>query len=256
MTRRERLERRQERREEWANKAHAASSAASKGAREAVAGIPFGQPILVGHHSEGRHRAALKRSDSRMSRAVERDDMARKHEYKADGIQRQLDHSIFSDDDNAEEALLSRIAEREAEAQRIKAYNKTCRVAAKRGEKHGDLSLLDENQRTILTRLFQVCPYQLRSGGSFPAYELANLRGQITRDKKRLEAVKAQSQRTEAAEEATDGFVIQGEKWVSITFAEKPEREILTALKAAGFRWGGGCWSGEREKIPAELATT
>jgi hypothetical protein len=33
--------------------------------------IPMGQPILVGHHSEGRHRNLLKRSDNAMRRGVE-----------------------------------------------------------------------------------------------------------------------------------------------------------------------------------------
>lgn len=37
----------------------------------AVEGIPMGQPILVGHHSEKRHRAALNRYHSNMSKSVE-----------------------------------------------------------------------------------------------------------------------------------------------------------------------------------------
>lgn len=36
-----------------------------------VKNIPFGQPILVGHHSEGVHRKAIKRSQQNMDRAVE-----------------------------------------------------------------------------------------------------------------------------------------------------------------------------------------
>jgi hypothetical protein len=40
-------------------------------AHAATAQIPFGQPILVGHHSERRHRAAIARSDSAMRRSIE-----------------------------------------------------------------------------------------------------------------------------------------------------------------------------------------
>jgi hypothetical protein len=40
---------------------------------------------------------------------------------------------------------------------------------------------------------------------------------------------------------------------VRITFAEKPERAVLDALKAAGFRWGNGSWVGRRDAIPAEV---
>jgi hypothetical protein len=36
-----------------------------------------------------------------------------------------------------------------------------------------------------------------------------------------------------------------------VNFADKPDREILNALKAAGFRWGNGCWSGKTENVPA-----
>ena len=39
--------------------------------RQAVAGIPFGQPILVGHHSERRHRRDVERSHVAMGRSVE-----------------------------------------------------------------------------------------------------------------------------------------------------------------------------------------
>ena len=38
-----------------------------------------------------------------------------------------------------------------------------------------------------------------------------------------------------------------------VTFAEKPDREILDALRAAGFGWGGGSWCGKRENLPAEV---
>ena len=37
---------------------------------------------------------------------------------------------------------------------------------------------------------------------------------------------------------------------LSITFAEKPEREVLNALRGAGFYWHGGCWHGKAEAVP------
>ena len=62
MTRRERLERKAEKRHEWAvSRTGKASAEWEKGdLREEKSGIPFGQPILVGHHSEGMHRGAIK----------------------------------------------------------------------------------------------------------------------------------------------------------------------------------------------------
>jgi len=45
--------------------------------------IPFGQPILVGHHSEGRHRADIKRIENGMRNAVKNWDTADYWERRA-----------------------------------------------------------------------------------------------------------------------------------------------------------------------------
>jgi hypothetical protein len=185
MSTRDRLEARADRRDNWATKATAASDAALAAAHRATDMIPFGQPILCGHHSEGMHRAAIRRSDSAMSKAVERGQMAVHHEQCADGIRKALDRSIFTDDDNAIDALRERIAGREAECERIKAYNQSCRQR----KAAGDMSLLDEAQRKNLVQIARVCAYQLGKYGEYPAYALTNLRGCISNDKKRLAAI-------------------------------------------------------------------
>lgn len=56
---------------ERAEKHATAASAAYQRSHEAVAMIPLGQPVLVGHHSERGHRAALDRSHRAMSKSVE-----------------------------------------------------------------------------------------------------------------------------------------------------------------------------------------
>jgi uncharacterized protein YidB (DUF937 family) len=50
--------------------------------------------------------------------------------------------------------------------------------------------------------------------------------------------------------EASGGVVVEGKDWVTVTFAEKPDRDILDSLKAAGFRWAKGSWRGRRENLP------
>ena len=61
--------------------------------------------------------------------------------------------------------------------------------------------------------------------------------------------------KTAAAEAAPSGVVIEGTgEWVRVTFAEKPAREVLDALRATGFRWDGGSWVGERSKLPEAIA--
>ena len=56
--------------------------------------------------------------------------------------------------------------------------------------------------------------------------------------------------RAAAAEEAGGVRVESANGYVSVTFAEKPSREVINALKASGYRWSGGSWHGQ-EPVPA-----
>ena len=76
--------RRAERRREWAEKAEARSSLYFEKSQSAVAGIVPGQPILVGHHSEKAHRAAIDKSWAAMGHSVEESKKAENHLDKAD----------------------------------------------------------------------------------------------------------------------------------------------------------------------------
>lgn len=67
-----------------ADKASEKSDMYFQKSQDAVAGIPFGQPILVGHHSEGRHRADIRRSDNAMRHSVEEADKAKEYNGKAE----------------------------------------------------------------------------------------------------------------------------------------------------------------------------
>ena len=69
----ERAERRADRREECAERRETEAAVRfDKGdLREEKSGIPFGQPILVGHHSEGRHRRTIERAHSHTRKAIE-----------------------------------------------------------------------------------------------------------------------------------------------------------------------------------------
>jgi hypothetical protein len=167
MTTREKRERRAERRRGWAEGREAKAEIASKAAHDATAGIPFGQPILVGHHSEGMHRRAVERGQRQASKVVEHSDMARRHRQAAETIEAQLDASIYDDDHDAIQRLRARIEQREAKRAEMKATNTAFR------KQHGaELKAMTSYQRS------QAVPY--------PGWELSNLGGCISRDKKRL----------------------------------------------------------------------
>lgn len=173
LTTRERRERRLEKRREWA--ASRSSSASSEHARatERASIIPFGQPILVGHYSEGRdrrYRAGIARG---FERSFEHADAANRHEQAARGLEEQLATSIYDDDPDAIERLKEKLAGLEGKRERMKAAN-----AAYRREHKAELA--------------GMTPYERSQNVPHPAYELQNLGGNITRTRQRLERLRRQ----------------------------------------------------------------
>lgn len=248
MTRRERLQNKIERRQEWATKAAQRSTESFNKAHDLVANIPMGQPILVGHHSERRHRRTLERSDSAMRNACELTAKAEMHEEKAANLGHILDKAIFSDDSDAVEAIQARIEANEAEREKMKKINSLYRKADVAG-----LESIGVNYETLKAKLAAAGSYW----GSAPhlPYEMTNLGARIRADKERLIHIKRLQERTAKAEAAPDGVIVEGTgEYIRVTFADKPDRSILKELRDAGFRWGGGSWTGQRVKLPASIA--
>jgi Domain of unknown function (DUF3560) len=245
MTRRERLERKAEKRREWAQKREADAQARFAAASKAVEHIPLGQPILIGHHSEKRHRADLNRCHNNMSKGCESAAMAEHHESKANGIERQLERTIFSDDPDAIESLEEKVAKLEAQRDEWKALNAYWR---KHKTMRGFAGLSDEAAARLDADIPSRYSWEQQP---IPKYRISNIGNQIRTAKERIEFVKQRQARSQAAEQSENGVVIEGEEWIRVTFAEKPDREILDALRAAGFQWGAGSWGGRRDKLPA-----
>lgn len=255
MTRRERLEARLEKRQAWAASRDQKSAAGFARARVIADGIPLGQPILVGHHSERRHRADVARIDAGMRQGCESADMAAHHRAKADGLERQLDGSIFSDDPDAVEALTARVAELEAQRARWKAEN----AAFRKGDAEWIKVRYPDTDPAIALVYAERERGEIMAGYSWtrqphPAYSLSNLAGNIGRLRKRLEVVK-QRQAATAEAEARGGLLIRrgAHDSASVRFVDYPGRAIVDALKAAGFRYSGGAWFGTASRIPSAV---
>jgi hypothetical protein len=78
----ERKENRIEKFEQYAENAEERSNQAYKKSHEISSFIPMGQPILVGHHSERRHRRDLSRIDNQMRKSVAESNKADYYESK------------------------------------------------------------------------------------------------------------------------------------------------------------------------------
>lgn len=170
LTTRERRERKVERLRDWADAREAKQPALNNAARadEATTGIPFGQPILIGHHSERRHRNAIARVDRAMGAAVENSRKAASMSGRADEIERQLNASIYDDDPDALERLQLKLEGLEAKRELMKAKN-----AAYRKAHRAELKTMTAYERS------QAVP--------FPAYAISNIGGVIATTHKRIE---------------------------------------------------------------------
>lgn len=81
--------------------------------------IPMGQPILIGHHSEKRHRKDLDRIDNEMRKSIQESEKADYYRNKIDNIDN--NKAISLDDPKAIEKLQARIEELEKAKLEVKA---------------------------------------------------------------------------------------------------------------------------------------
>ncbi len=109
----ERAEDRAERMASYAANAEARSAAGYQRAHEIADMIPFGQPILVGHHSERRHRRDLDRMDRGMRTAVDESAKAEHYGDRAETAAR------FRERRESVPTTLRRIEKLEADQRRI-----------------------------------------------------------------------------------------------------------------------------------------
>lgn len=245
-TRRERLEAKLEKRGEWEDKARARSSAAFGRASAISSQIPFGQPILVGHHSERKARRDAERIHAGMDKGVEEHRLAEHHASKARGLEVQLDRTIFDDDPDAIERLEARIKAREESAAQCAAVNKAWR----KGGAEAVRAQFGEKLAATVESTMKMAPW-LKTPLSN-----TNVRAAIRGDKERIEQIKIKQARAAAAEAAPAGVLVEplgsasSDEYVRVTFPEKPAREVLDALRAAGYRWGQGSWVGKRAALP------
>lgn len=178
MTYRESREAKAERLREWAGKREQRAEAQINSNPETRHDIAF--------ITQPGHIPARARMIAADERAFESLGKAREMESRASNIEAQLSGSIYSDDPDAIEQLQARIAGLEAERDRVKRYNATCRKGAP------DLSILDDTQRRDLLGMIRVWGDIQCKGGAFPGYHLTGLSSNINRNKKRLEQLQRQ----------------------------------------------------------------
>ncbi len=178
MTYRERREARVDRLREWADKREERAAAVFEHNRPYTSDYAF--------NTQPGHIPARARIIAQEDRALESLSKARDMASRANGIESQLAGSIYSDDPDAVARLVERIAGLEAERDRIKAFNASCRKGAP------DETLLNAREREGLASAWRFqASYMERRKGQMPQYHLANLNGNIKRNRDRLTVLRA-----------------------------------------------------------------
>lgn len=134
-----------------------------------------GQPILVGHHSEKRHRRDIGRVDAAMRKACRADRDAKRLEQAAAAAERNT--AIRADEPEAITRLREKLAELERQRETIKATNTACR--------RGDAAAI----AVVRERCRHTADDPARG---FPRYLLTNLGAEIRRVQQRIDALVAE----------------------------------------------------------------
>jgi len=226
-----------ERFKELAQKNQEESKAVYEHGQRIADAIPFGQPILVGHHSEKRHRRDLERIQNSMDKSIELKNKAEHYEKKAENIENP--NTISSDDPEAIIKLKEKLERLEKQRDTIKAYNTSCRKGKP------DISLLDEDLKREIKTIQEVTPYNSEKG-EFPSYVLTNLGSNIRRIKERIEYL-GRIEKVGEVEEVKNSIKLSIDKIenrVKLHFPGKPSPEIIAKLKSNGFKWSptNMCW--------------
>ena len=249
---------RRERFIERADKAEREAAGRFKSVDSLLSVIPPGQPILVGHHSEKRHRAHLDRVDTNMRKGVEASEKAAHLRGRADGVGRA---GVSSDDPDAIEKLRENLAKLQKTQEQMKATNKALKKAMKSGN---DQPLRDLGLGDSTIAALKVPDFAGRIG--IPSYELTNRNGNIRRIKQRIANLEATAEDTTTEKTFGPVRVLDSveENRLQVFFPGKPDDATRKALKGWGFRWSpmSGAWQRHRssaatywgEKIASDYA--
>ncbi|MEL7232855.1 MAG: DUF3560 domain-containing protein [Chloroflexota bacterium] len=246
------LEARADRYRDLAQKADAESAATHEHARKMASVIPFGQPILVGHHSEKADRAYRNRIERAFRRSAAQYDKSKHYAHRAKAAERNAAKVIRTEDPAAVIKLREKLKVREASQTRMKAFNVLLRKAVRRHDSKADQAAYirgnwDERNGAVFEpkQIAKLLEPDFMGRTGFPAYALRNNGAEIRRMKNRLVELETRQEKINdgaAAEREALGNGIELEKDVvenrlRMYFPAKPPESIREELKKNGFRW-------------------
>lgn len=223
-------------------KAEKAEQESQRYCRKAVEGLEVtnGQPILVGHHSEKKHRRLLKQSDTNMQKSVEEKDKAEHYRQKAESIGK---GGISSDDENAMTKLQDKLV-------KLSTHQETMKKANRQFKKGGwdAVDCLSDKQKAEAmadkAKREGFCPHYDKMAKVFPSFELSNNNAKIKSTQARIKELQALRQFDNVSETYSEFEYLIDDNRVQFIFMGKPENEVRSILKSYAFLWSPnrGAW--------------
>jgi len=220
--------------------------------------IPFGQPILVGHHSERGHRRAIEKMHAATGRSIAAENYASELDRRANHVERS--HAISASDSDAAEQYRAKLQRLEAEREKMKATNNAWRKYQRSGDA-GELESLGFDAHQIETLKLKIAAAYSWERQPFAHWQISNL-GAVIRDTRiKLERAEKVATMPDQQIEGAGGIRVEDspqDNRVRIYFPGKPEPEIRAQLKRNGFRWAPsvGAWQAFRNWRAMEHAKT
>lgn len=239
-------EARRERYQELSEKAEKESSRYAQESRDMMSAIPMGQPILVGHHSEGRDRRYRQRAWDKMGKSYELSKKSDYYENKAASVGK---GGISADDKNAIKKLADKYNAIKTNHQKMIDANKI--VKSKGNDEEKIKKLVDAGWTEEHAKKILVPDFAGRVG--FPDYQLTGNTAEMRRIIDRVIDIHSNSLKAigSSADTKTDysdyGFEVERNTDINrlqLKFPGKPDASVREILKSNGFRWSPreGAW--------------
>lgn len=229
-----RQERRRERLLDAAERAKQSAEDHRQTADRMASVIPFGQPILIGHYSEGPDRRYRARIHGHMGKWIAETHRAEELEQKAASVGK---GGVSSDDPDAMGKLQKQLAGLEALQERMKAANKIIRQSLTDEQKVEQLEALGLSR----AHAWQALKPDFCGRVGFPDYALQNNSSNMRRIRQRIEQLEQRGQQTADPQPITgEGFQItegSADNRILITFPNKPPQVTREMLRRNGWKW-------------------
>lgn len=197
--------------------------------------IPMGQPILVGHYSEKRHRRDIERINNGIRKGLALAEESRRLNRRAVAAETNL--SISSDDPNAIDRLREKLSALEKRRENFRSLSKALRTTRDPKATLVAAGFSEQDAERFLVRM--------RGETKIPSYLLTNLGAEIRRVKGRIEQLEARAKAPEREPVTIGNIEVKEEdNRVMLAFPGKPDDTVRSTLKGYGFRWSpsSGAW--------------